>query len=190
MRALDGVRRDRLRQHLHRLKCPPLPPLRELRFVDDAALRHGSARGLDARIRCASGNPRLEVGNDFVRELAAWRHLQMRIRVLQRMNQFAVGGLSRHERGSKRPALHDAFAAVEREIAFRLLHLAVVAGVTLGRKDGPNFRFEKFVGDLLRAGGAGGQDNQKRADNGMPVHGHETSGPAAPQHVREGGKEL
>ncbi len=170
------VRRDRLRKYVHRLECPPLPALLELGVIDDAPLCDGGGRCADTRIRRAAGNPRFEIGNHLVRELAAGWHLQMGIRVLHRVNQFAVGGFPGHQRGAECAPLHDAFTAVEREIAFRLLHRAVVTGVALGREHGPDSGLEKFVRDgLLRARVAGSQDHQQRADKNVPVHGHETS---------------
>ncbi len=180
------MRRHRLRERLHCLERPPLPPLRELRFIDDAAFRRGRGGGIDARIRCTTRNPHLEIGNHLIGELAARRHLQMRIHVLHRVNQFAVGGFSGHQRGAERAPLHDAFTAVEHEVALRLFHLAVVARIALGREHRADLRLEEFVGDLLRAGRAGSHDRQKRADKDVPVHGHETPQQhVAPYRFRE-----
>ena len=169
-----GVRGNRLRQYVYGLECPPLAPLRKLAFIDHAAPGCRAGRSVGSRVRRATGDPRLEIGDHLVRKLAARRHLQMGIRVLHRMNQLAVSRLARNQCRPERATLHDAFAAVEGQVALRFFHLAVVAGVALGCEDGPDFRFKELVGNL-RARRRAGQDNQKGADKDVPGHGHETS---------------
>jgi hypothetical protein len=170
------MRRNRLRQHFHRLERPPLPPLLELRGVDDATLCDRGAGSVGARIRRTPGDPPLKICNHIVGELAARRHLQMRIHILHRVQQFAVGGIPGNQCRPERASLHDAFAAVERQVAFGLLHLAVVARIALRRQHGADLRFEKFVGDrLLRAGRVSGRNDQERADKNVSVHRHAAS---------------
>ena len=99
----------------------------------------------------------------------------MRVRVLQRVNQLAVGGVAGHDGRPEGAALDDPRPAVQGEVAFGLLQLAVVAGVALRRENRADPGFEELVGDRLRAGRTASQDNQGRAEQRGPHHCHQTS---------------
>jgi hypothetical protein len=175
-----------------RREGPPLSSLRQLRFIYDTALCCGRVDRVDARIRGASGDPRLEIGDDLICQLAARRHLQMRVGIFHRVNQFAVARFARNERGSERATLHQAFSTVQSEVALGLLHLAVMARVTLRCEDRSDSGLEKFVGDLCKSWcrNQEQEEEEEPADKGAPEHGHETSHACPPLRSREGGKLL
>ena len=96
--------------------------------------------------RGAETNPLLEVGHGLFAQLFLGRHLQVRVGVLDRLDQQALGRVAGHDCLARVAASQDGFAGVELEVAFVLF--VAVALVAIVDEQRPNLAFKEL--DALR----------------------------------------
>src|SRR6185436_10041210 len=95
-------------------------------------------------------DPGLDVGDLLLRELLLRRHLEVVVGPAQRLDQEALRGVARDDRGAGVAALQHPLARIEIEAALQLRRLRAVAGRAALRQNRPDLLLEEL--EALRVG--------------------------------------
>ena len=139
-----GVLHGRWRRLLQRLPCPVLRAA--AREVKDR-LRGGRGRGFIGP-RCALRDPRGDVRDYRVRQLARGRHLEIHIAIADGLHDAARVRIAGHQRRAVVTALEDRRDVIQPKRG--LLLLRAVAGVAMLRQCGPHLALEEFERGRIR----------------------------------------
>ena len=131
-----------------------------------------------SRIRSSVFDPPGKIGDDVIRQLAFWRHLQRFM--FHRLKQQTVGRVLRHQRRARIASGQNTFTRVQDEPTLDRFGIGGMAGVTVFDQNRTNPFFKEFQLSRVRSNGRlrlsfvhclrGKRDNANRKQHQAAIH--------------------